>query len=389
MQRLDISLQQKKIASEILIGRGICQQVGQAISNATGLNPRRIALVSNPRVFSLYGVKVRRALKSEGFDVHPWLISDGERFKSFRTLQTTLDFLGDIGFERNDVVVALGGGVVGDLAGFAAAVYLRGVSLVQLPTTLLAQIDSSVGGKTGINLTVGKNMVGAFHQPSLVLIDPETLVTLPQRELVAGFCEMVKQSLVADRSLFDTTVTFLRTTKNKSDFLLSAELEELITANCAFKASIVANDERESTDRSDSKSRRVLNFGHTTAHALESITNYRKFRHGEAVGYGMLVAGELSKNLGLLDPAELELLRDAVHLCGSRPRADKLDINEIMRALEHDKKSVGGQINWVLLEGVGSPRIVEGRLISKKVLRLSLRAALQPPVRQKESSTNE
>jgi 3-dehydroquinate synthase len=389
MQRLDISLQQKKIASEILIGRGICQQVGQAISNATGLNPRRIALVSNPRVFSLYGVKVRRALKSEGFDVHPWLIGDGERFKSFRTLQTTLDFLGDIGFERNDVVVALGGGVVGDLAGFAAAVYLRGVSLVQLPTTLLAQIDSSVGGKTGINLTVGKNMVGAFHQPSLVLIDPKTLVTLPQRELVAGFCEMVKQSLVADRSLFDTTVTFLRTTKNKSDFLLSAELEELITANCAFKASIVANDERESTDRSDSKSRRVLNFGHTTAHALESITNYRKFRHGEAVGYGMLVAGELSKNLGLLDPAELELLRDAVHLCGSRPRADKLDINEIMRALEHDKKSVGGQINWVLLEGVGSPRIVEGRLISKKALRLSLRAALQPPVRQKESSTNE
>jgi len=386
MQRLEISLQQKKIASEILIGRAIRQQVGQAISNASGLNPRRIALISNKRVFSLYGDKALKGLKKEGFKVYPWLIGDGERFKSFKTLQTTLDMLGDIGFERNDVVVALGGGVVGDLAGFAAAVYLRGVNVVQLPTTLLAQIDSSVGGKTGINLTVGKNMVGAFHQPRLVLIDPETLVTLPPRELVAGFCEMVKQSLVADKELFDRTVTFLRTAKNRSDFLLSAELEELITAHCAFKASIVANDERESTDRSDCKSRRVLNFGHTTAHALESITNYRRFRHGEAVGYGMLVAGELSKNLGLLAPDDLELLRDAVELCGSRPRADKLDINEIMGALEHDKKSVGGQINWVLLDGVGLPRIVEGKLISKKVLRLSLRAGLQAHPRQKESS---
>jgi 3-dehydroquinate synthase len=188
---------------------------------------------------------------------------------------------------------------------------------------------------------------------------------------------MVKQALISDRSLFETTVNCLQNTGSKRDFLVSPEFENLIAAHCAFKASIVANDERESTSRSDIKSRRVLNFGHTTAHALETITNYRVFRHGEAVGYGMLVAGELSRNLGLIDAGELKSLREAVSLCGPLPRADNLDVNQIIRALEHDKKSVGGQINWVLLEGIGRPRIVEGRLISAKSLRLALRAGLQ------------
>jgi 3-dehydroquinate synthase len=282
-------------------------------------------------------------------------------------------------------VVALGGGVVGDLAGFSAAVYLRGLSLIQVPTTLLSQIDSSVGGKTGINLAQGKNLVGAFLQPSSVFIDTETLKSLPPRELVSGFCEMVKQAIIADQTLFNMTVDCLQQVRSNSDFLLTPEFENLIAAQCSFKASIVANDERESTSRSDAKSRRVLNFGHTTAHALETITNYRAFRHGEAVGYGMLVAGELSRNLGLIDAGDLKLLRDAVNLCGPLPRADNLDINQIIRALKHDKKSVDGQINWVLLEGVGRPRIVEGRLISAKSLRLSLRSGLRSLDKQKES----
>jgi 3-dehydroquinate synthase len=256
---------------------------------------------------------------------------------------------------------------------------------VQVPTTLLAQIDSSVGGKTGINLPTGKNLVGAFHQPSSVFIDTETLSSLPPRELTSGFCEMVKQSLVADSSLFEMTVHCLQKSTGKRDLLLSSEFEDLIAAHCGFKASIVANDERESTTRSDAKSRRVLNFGHTTAHALETITNYRIFRHGEAVGYGMLVAGELSRDLGLIDAEDLKLLRDAVSLCGPLPRADNLEINQIIRALKHDKKSVGGQINWVLLEEIGRPKIVEGRLISAKSLRLSLRAGLKGLERQKES----
>ena len=379
MHRLEISLKQDAPSSQINIGRGIRRKLGQMLPLKT---PRRVGIISNKRVFDLYGREVVRSLKAEGCKIFEWLMPDGERYKSFRVLEKAVTFLSENRFERNDLVVALGGGVVGDLAGFSAAIYLRGVPVVQVPTTLLSQVDSSVGGKTGINLPVGKNLVGAFHQPASVFIDTETLTSLPQRELVSGFCEMVKQSLISDRKLYDMTVGCLQKTAAKRDFLVSSEFEDLIAAQCGFKASIVANDERESTSRSDARSRRVLNFGHTTAHALETITSYRTFRHGEAVGYGMLVAGELSKNLGLLDARDLELLRDAVKLCGPLPRADHLDSNQIIRALQHDKKNVDGQINWVLLEAIGRPRIVEGRLISAKALRLSLRAGLKVLERQ-------
>lgn len=382
MHRLEISLNQTTRRSEINIGSGIRRDLGKLLPlNA----PRRVGIISNQRIFDLYGRDVKRSLKAAGFKTLEWLMPEGERYKSFPVLEKAVNFLSENRFERDDLVLALGGGVVGDLAGFSAAIYLRGLPLVQVPTTLLSQIDSSVGGKTGINLPTGKNLVGAFHQPSSVFIDTETLASLPPRELVSGFCEMVKQSLIADTSLFEMTVSCLQKRSVQRDFLSSPEFENLIAAQCGFKASIVANDERESTSRTDVKSRRVLNFGHTTAHALETITNYRYFRHGEAVGYGMLVAGELSRNLGLIDSGELKTLRDAVSLCGSLPRADNLDKGAIMRALKHDKKSVGGQINWVLLEGIGRPKIVEGRLISAKSLRLSLRAGLQALERQKES----
>jgi 3-dehydroquinate synthase len=374
MQRLELSLEQEARKSEINIGRGVRRQLGELLPLKP---PRRAGIISNKRVFDLYGREVTRSLKAAGAKVFEWLMPEGERYKSFAVLEKAVTFLSENRFERNDLVVALGGGVVGDLAGFSAAVYLRGVPVAQVPTTLLAQIDSSVGGKTGINLPTGKNLVGAFHQPASVFIDTETLMSLPERELVSGFCEMVKQSLISDRSLFESTVNSLEKVGHNREFLLTSDFENLIAAHCEFKASIVANDERESTNRSDAKSRRVLNFGHTTAHALETITNYRTFRHGEAVGYGMLVAGELSRDLGLIDSGDLKQLRDAVRLCGSLPRADKLDINQIIRALQHDKKSVDGQINWVLLEGIGRPRIVEGRLISAKSLRQSLKTGLR------------
>jgi 3-dehydroquinate synthase len=376
MQRLELSINQSARKSEINIGRGLRQDLGQLLARSTKPT-QRVGIISNKRVFGLYGRSIGRSLKSAGFKTVTWLMPEGERYKSFSILEKAVGFLSENRFERNDLVLALGGGVVGDLAGFSAAIYLRGIPVVQMPTTLLAQIDSSVGGKTGINLPVGKNLVGAFHQPAAVFIDTETLMSLPPRELVSGFCEMVKQSLVADQSLFEKTVSCLREVNKTKEFLLNPDFEELIAANCAFKASIVANDEREATNRSDAKSRRILNFGHTTAHALEAITNYRTFRHGEAVGYGMLVAGELSRNLGLLASQDLESLRAAVALCGPLPRADHLDVNRIIRALQHDKKSVGGQINWVLLEKVGLPKIVDGGLISAKVLRSSLRAGLQ------------
>lgn len=383
MHRLEISLNQKAQRSEINIGKGIRRQIGESLPLRA---PGRVAVISNKRVFDLYGRDVMRSLKTAGFRVSPWLMPEGERYKSFSMLEKAVTFLGENRLERNNFVVALGGGVVGDLAGFSAAIYLRGIPVVQVPTTLLAQIDSSVGGKTGINLPVGKNLVGAFHQPAAVFIDTETLMSLPERELVSGFCEMVKQGVVADRSLFGMTVSFLEKVGHDRSFLLSSHFEDLIAAHCGFKGSIVANDERESTSRSDAKSRRVLNFGHTTAHALETVTGYRTFRHGEAVGYGMLVAGELSRKLGLIDPGDLKLLRDAVRLCGPLPRTDKLEINEIIRAVQHDKKSVDGQINWVLLEGIGRPRIVEGRLINARSLRESLKIGLQPVESKKEIS---
>jgi 3-dehydroquinate synthase len=377
MQRLEIAINQNARKSQINIGRGIRTHLGQLLSPALANPPQRVAIISNKRVFGLYGRELVRSLKPSGFKTLSWLMPEGERYKSFASLEKAVQFLSENRFERNDLVLALGGGVVGDLAGFAAAVYLRGVPVVQVPTTLLAQIDSSVGGKTGINLPTGKNLVGAFHQPAAVFIDTETVMSLPQRELVAGFCEMVKQALIADKTLFGKTINCLREVAREREFLLHTDFEELIAANCAFKASIVADDERESTTRSDARSRRILNFGHTTAHALEAITNYRTFRHGEAVGYGMLVAGELSRNLGLLDSGDLQLLREAVALCGPLPRADQLDVSRIIRALQHDKKSVDGRIKWVLLEGVGLPKIVDGGLISPKVLRQSLRAGLQ------------
>jgi 3-dehydroquinate synthase len=295
MHLLQISLKSNSRTSDIKIASGIRRDLGQLISDSDEFEPGRVLIFSNKRVFDLYGKEVVASLRRNRLRVFEFLMPEGERYKSFRVLEHAVSFLGNNSFERNDLVVALGGGVVGDLAGFSASVYLRGVPIIQMPTTLLAQIDSSVGGKTGINLSVGKNMVGAFYQPPLVLIDTETLTTLPKRELVAGFCEMVKQSLVANKALFNTTTKLLAQAQNDRGVIHTSKFEALIAAHCEFKASIVANDEREATNRSDTRSRRILNFGHTTAHAIEAITHYKVFRHGEAVGYGILVAGEISK----------------------------------------------------------------------------------------------
>src|SRR6266849_9017674 len=300
MPQVHVRLPARKQNYEIEIGAGTLSSLGAEARACLGSGAQRVVLISNSTVFDLYGKPALRSLKAEHFNVVRWLMPDGERHKSLRSLEQALSFISEARLERSDAVIALGGGVVGDLAGFAAAIYLRGIPLVQVPTTLLAQIDSSVGGKTAVNLPFGKNLVGAFHQPRVVVVDSQTLVTLPSRELVSGFCEMVKQSLISSRKLFARTTGFLMKANGRRDLLLTSEFEELIALHCSFKASIVRNDEYESAKRADRRSRRVLNFGHTTAHALETITKYRRFRHGEAVGHGMLVAGEISKNLGLL-----------------------------------------------------------------------------------------
>jgi 3-dehydroquinate synthase len=376
LPRLQVLTKGRQHEYEIRIGRGILYQAGNIARGCFGERAQRIALISNPKVFSIYGSAVRKSLLASGFSVSPWLIGDGERYKSVRTAERAVRFLTETHIERSDGIVALGGGVVGDLAGFAAAIYLRGVPFVQIPTTLLAQIDSSVGGKTGVNLPSGKNLIGCFHQPSAVILDIETLTTLPSRELVAGWCETIKQGAVGSRKLFKQTTAFLRSF-NLEIGLIPSQLEDLIASHCAFKASIVAADEREDITRRDHRSRRILNFGHTIGHALEAVTSYRRFRHGEAVGHGVLVAGELSKNLGLLDQSELELLSQAVGLCGPLPSADDLDESAVMSAVSRDKKRTAGEVQWVLLERIGRPRIVDGKEISAAVLRKSLRQALR------------
>jgi 3-dehydroquinate synthase len=372
---------------EILIGAGALDQLGTETRRALNPHARRIALISNPKVFDLYGEQATQSLCANGFNVASWKMPDGERFKSLPTLTRALDFLAKNKLERSDAVVALGGGVVGDLAGFAAAIYLRGLAFVQVPTTLLAQVDSSVGGKTAVNTAAGKNLIGAFHQPRAVLIDTDTLKTLPARELTAGWCEAVKQGAAGSRQLFDMTTNFLRGQANMRNQkgkqgqafveMDEARLAQLIALQCTFKAAIVKHDEREEVSRTDARSRRILNLGHTTAHALETVTRYKRFRHGEAVGYGTLVAGEISNRMGLLAVSDLESLREAVHLTGRLPRADDLDLTKIYNALAHDKKSVGGVLKWILLERIGHARIVDGREIPTRLVRASLRAVLQ------------
>jgi 3-dehydroquinate synthase len=367
---------------EILIGAGALDLLGEVARGALHRRARKVVVVSDPHVFPLYGARACGSLRAAGYEVAPWLAGGGERSKTLRTAGRLLEFLAARGLERTDVVVALGGGVVGDLAGFAAALHLRGVAVVQAPTTLLAQVDSSVGGKTGVNARAGKNMIGAFHQPAAVVADTTTLATLPRRELTAGWCEAIKQGAVGDRKLFARTRDFLiaggaTVVGSNDDARREKRLADLIARQCAFKAKVVAADEREDVERAGALSRRVLNFGHTVGHALEAVTDYRRFRHGEAVGYGMIAAAEISKRLGTLAASELELLRRTITLAGRLPPAVDLDADEILRAAAADKKSTGGELQWVLLEEIGRASVVGGRDIAPRVLRDGVRAALK------------
>jgi 3-dehydroquinate synthase len=373
-------------AYEITIGVRLLDECGKWARACLPGKTSKIAIVSNKKVFNLYGGKVRKSLEKAGFKTAVWLMPDGEKYKNVRTLEQLLSFLSEQKFTRADAVAALGGGVVGDLAGFAAAVYLRGIPVLQVPTTLLAQVDSSVGGKTAVNTAYGKNLIGAFYQPSGVLIDVETLQTLPQRELTAGFCEVVKQGAVAGQKLFDQTEAFLQThpVKGFSGYFqgrdsnkFRGELINLIKAQVSFKAGIVAGDQKESLNRKDARSRKILNFGHTIGHALEKVTDYGWLKHGEAVGYGMLAAGEIAKNLDILDKNSLNLLSDVVHLAGNLPELRGIEIGEIVRALAFDKKKAGENITWILLKKIGVPVLVEGNEIPVSVIKRSIKTILK------------
>ncbi len=365
-QNLTIECPRSASSYQISIGDGRLRDCGEWTGKCLDREAAKIVIVSNPTVYKLYGSSVAKSLVDAGFTVSSWQMKDGEEHKNYRNVEKALAFFSDSGLERTDAVIALGGGVVGDLAGFAASIYMRGIRFLQIPTTLLAMVDSSVGGKTGVNAAFGKNTIGAFHQPSGVLIDPSVLSTLPIRELAAGFCEVIKHGALSGRKLLDQTAEFLkrypldRFVAVERDSNFKSEYSNLICRNVEFKASIVARDERESPKRTDSRSRKILNFGHTLAHALERVTDYRYFKHGEAVGYGILYAAELSKTLALCDKKDVKLLYDVVHSVGTLPSLANIDPQEVFEAFRFDKKRSGGSLKMVVLKGIGEPVIVSG-----------------------------
>jgi len=371
MQKLRVSTPQKSTEHEIIIGAGLISDFGLLIRESLPNSAKKIAIISNRKVFGLYGEAVKTAIERAGFSTVVFLMADGERYKNFNTLRRIIDFLSENKLRRTDHVVALGGGVVGDIAGFAASIYLRGISIFQIPTTLLAMIDSSVGGKTGIDTKFGKNLVGTFHQPLAVFIDVNFLRTLPRREFISGLCEAIKHSVLSGTALFQQTVSFLSEfpiSRHKRAFSsddYSKTLERLIASNIAFKSSIVSEDEREETNRTE-RSRKILNFGHTIAHAIEKSTKYSLLKHGEAVGIGILVEAEISKFVANFPESEIKLLSDVIGRLGKFPNLEKIEEQKVIEAISFDKKNLGGELEWVLLRRIGEPFIFKG--VSEDVL---------------------
>ena len=365
---------------QVLCGSGLLESTGDVVRTTLGKDVRRVAVISNRKVFGLYGEAVGRSLKRAGLSAASFMIGDGERFKTLRTAEKILSFLNTAGIKRGDAVVALGGGVVGDAAGFAASLHLRGVRLVQIPTTLLAMIDSSVGGKTGVNSSFGKNLIGTFHQPSAVIADVSVLATLDPREMSAGLFEAVKHGAISGEKLLRTTekMTDARNSDPKLNGVeAQAAFAKGIAEHVRFKASIVKGDAREAVGATSSRSRKILNFGHTLAHALELATGYRYLNHGEAVGHGVLFAAELSKRLELLPADSIESLNDVVRRVGGLPPVNKIGFEAVFSALSNDKKSRGGSIDWVLLESIGRPVIIAEDAFPAGTVRKALEAFLK------------
>ena len=342
-------------AYPVTIGDGLLDHVG-AMLDAIGAPARRF-VVSSPLVWRLHGPQLARAVAV----AEPILVPDGERFKQLSTVSRIYDALVRASADRAATVITLGGGVIGDMAGFAAATYLRGIALVHVPTTLLAQVDSAIGGKVGVNHPLGKNLIGAFYQPHAVVIDPLVLTTLPRREFRAGLYEVIKYGMTSSAPLFE------RVARDRKAIFARAtgSLMPIISESCRIKGDVVAADEREAGPR------RILNFGHTAGHALEAVTRYRRFRHGEAVGYGMLVAAELAKARGALAESDRQALAEVIASLGPLPPIADLSASALLEAMQHDKKIVAGRLHFVLPTGIGATAIVDD--VQESELRSALR----------------
>ena len=336
-------------AYEISIAAGNLQQLGEKC-RALQLG-NKMMVVSNPTVFALYGEKTITSLRGAGFEVAYCELPDGEQYKTPRSIDRIHDLALEHGLERSSTLVALGGGVIGDMTGFAAATWLRGIAVVQVPTTLLAMVDSSIGGKTGVNHPRGKNLIGAFHQPRLVVADPEVLATLPAREFRAGMAEVIKYGIINDRELFER----LERAHGLTQSDVSLELLSTILARSAqAKATVVSEDEFESKGL-----RATLNYGHTIGHAIESVTKYTVVNHGEAVALGMVAAGRLAARLQLWTTAEAQRQETVIR------RADleialpsDLDLAKIIETLKSDKKVKAGKGIFILPTTIGATKTI-------------------------------
>ena len=331
---------------DIVVAPGGLARLGGSMQETVG-RPGRCVIVSHPAIWRRYGETALASLAGAGWKAQPVLVPAGEPTKSLARVQALYRTLIAAEMERQDPVIALGGGVVGDLAGFVAATYLRGVPFVQVPTTLLAQIDSSVGGKVGVNLPEGKNLAGAFHQPKLVVADPLTLLTLPRREFRGGLAELIKYGVIADLELFESIERDLGAIAERR----AEVLVRLIGRACEIKARIVSADEQEAGLR------RILNFGHTLGHAIETVAGYGAVRHGEAVAIGMVFAARLAAELSLCDRGLVDRLVRLLDLVGLPTRTD-LPAALLLAAMQRDKKMTEGQIAWILPERLGSARAV-------------------------------
>ena len=316
-----------------------------------------VAVVTNPTVGALYYDEVQRSLAEAGFTVYRIDIPDGEQYKNGETLHTIYGRLIDCGLDRGSFIVALGGGVVGDIAGFAAATYLRGIPFIQVPTTLLAQVDSSVGGKTGINHEKGKNLIGAFYQPVAVLIDVATLNTLPEREYLGGMAEVLKYGITLDADLFQ----FIRDHVGKLVVRDRDSVLTVIKRSCFLKASIVAQDERETGLRA------VLNYGHTFGHAVETLTGYREYIHGEAVAIGMVQAARVSERSGFSSSTDTEMITNVLREMGLPTELPSYSPASFKEVMLRDKKVKDGGLNFVYNKGIGDYHIERVRNIEALV----------------------
>ncbi len=331
----------------IWIGDGILNQLGRALQEVDF--PKKVAVVTNPSVLAFFGETVLDALSSAGFLVSTLSIPEGEENKNLRTLEGIYDALIEKGFDRASGLVALGGGVVGDIAGFAAATYLRGIPFAQVPTTLLAQVDSSVGGKTAVNHPSGKNMIGAFYQPRHVHIDVSTLETLPEREFAAGMAEVIKYGIIRDAGFF----AWLLDQREDLRALNREDLVRAVRKSCQIKANIVELDETESSLRA------ILNYGHTFGHAVETLSGYGRFRHGEAVSVGMVVASLASAELGLCTREEAFAVRSLLASFDLPVTPPSFSVEDYLKAMGRDKKVRAGVLRFILNRGIGDCLIRE------------------------------